>query len=89
VHHQSPSNEDNQGWSARHAARNVQFEPVSCRLVQGGESMETGQARATKRPRTERQLTQEQQAIINSASTHKPANHIRVVNATAGTYSNS
>eukprot|EP00953_Heterococcus_sp_UTEX-ZZ885_P019433 10846-Heterococcus_DN1.PRE.1 len=46
--------------------------------------MNTARARATKRPRTERQLTQEQQAIINSASTHKPANHIRVVNATAG-----
>jgi hypothetical protein len=47
--------------------------------------MDTAQARATKRPRTERQLTQEQSAIIHSAGTQKPANHIRVVNATAGT----
>eukprot|EP00953_Heterococcus_sp_UTEX-ZZ885_P040720 20800-Heterococcus_DN1.PRE.2 len=48
--------------------------------------MDTGQARATKRPRTERQLTQEQQAIVNSAGTQKPANHICIVNATAGTH---
>jgi peptide methionine sulfoxide reductase MsrB len=46
--------------------------------------MDTGQARAIKRPRTERELTQEQQAIVNSAGTQKPANHIYVVNATAG-----